>query len=168
MLSVHWKVENGTGYAAIPYCPLNRITFSAYASLGCRCLAAFDRYACTSRLTTVRQWSSLATVHRLLVANVLLWAMFALPHLLFIDLIRVSPTEVICFTPHRIYSNYFAYFVNPVLYFALPVIILNTLAIKTRRHLQLMARSRQIQRIERQMTSVGKFQQDTVISHFVI
>lgn len=133
---------------------LNRITFSAYASVGCRCLAAFDRYASTSRSITLRRWSCFKNVYRFLIGNILLWACFALPNFLFFDLVSITPTRVICHISKQIYSHYFAYFVNPVLYFALPLILLISLAIQTHRNLRLMNTTRRLKKLERQMCSV--------------
>jgi len=133
---------------------LNRITFTAYTSIGCRCLAAFDRYACTSRSITLREWSSTKMAWRFLIGNIVIWACFALPNFLFFDLIPIGPTRVMCYISNQIYSDYFAYFVNPVMYFGLPLIILISFAIQTHRNLRLMRRSRRLKRLERQMTSV--------------
>ncbi len=133
---------------------MNSITFSAYASVGCRCLAAFDRYACTSRSITLRQWSSIKTAHRFLICNIFIWACFALPNFRYFDLIQISPTRVICYISKQTYSNYFAYFVNPVMYFALPLIILISFTIRTHKNLRLMKNTRGLRRVERQMTSV--------------
>jgi hypothetical protein len=67
----------------------------------------------------------------------------------------MSATRMICYISKQIYSNYFAYFVNPVLYFALPLSILMFFATQTLRNLRLMSKTRRIQQLERQMTSVG-------------
>ncbi len=133
---------------------LNRITFSAYASVGCRCLTAFDRYACTSRSITLRQWSSLKMVYRFLMINIFLWACFALPNFFFFNLIKINSTHIICYISKQIYSDYFAYFVNPILYFAFPLIILISLTMLTHRNLRLMNKTRRLKQVERQLTSV--------------
>ncbi len=133
---------------------MNRITFSAYTSVGCRYLAAFDRYACISRSTTFRQWSSFTIAHRFLIGNILIWACFALPNFFYFDLVPSSLTRVVCHISQQTYSKYFAYFVNPVLYFALPLIIFIFFAIQTQRNLRLMNKTRRIKRVERQITSV--------------
>lgn len=131
------------------------VTFSAYASVGCRCLAAFDRYVSTSRSVTLRRLNSFQNVYQFLFLNILLWACFALPNLFFFNLVPVNSTRLVCHISKRLYSDYFAYFVNPVLYFALPLILLVSLTVRTHRNLKLMNTTRRLKRLERQMTSVS-------------
>jgi hypothetical protein len=89
-----------------------------------------------------------------LIINILLWACFAFPNFLFFSLIPTNLTRVVCHISKRAYAHYFAYFINPVLYFALPLIILISFAIQTNRNLRLMNTTRRLQRLERQLTSV--------------
>ncbi|CAF0732455.1 unnamed protein product [Adineta steineri] len=130
------------------------ITFSAYASLGCRCLASFDRYACTSRSISFREWSSFKIAYNFLIINTFIWICFALPNFLYFNLVPIGPTRVTCTIAKKAYFDYFAYFVNPVLYFSLPLIIIITLAIKTHKNLRLMNKTKRIKRLERQMASM--------------
>jgi len=92
--------------------------------------------------------------YRFLICNVLIWACFALPNFRYFNLIQISLTRVVCHISKQTYSNYFAYFVNPVMYFALPLIILISFTIQTHRNLRLMKETRRLRRLERQMTSV--------------
>jgi hypothetical protein len=92
--------------------------------------------------------------YRFLIINTFIWACFALPNFLFFNLIPINPKRVVCYVSEPAYSIYFAYFVNPVLYFALPLIVFISLAIKTYRNLRLMNINRRIKRLEREMTSV--------------
>lgn len=131
------------------------ITFSAYASVGCRCLAAFDRYVSTSRSINLRRLNSFENVYKFLFLNILFWICFALPNFFFFDLIPMNSTRLVCHISKRFYSDYFAYFVNPVLYFALPLILLISLTLQTHRNLKLMNTTRRLKRLERQMTSVS-------------
>jgi len=91
---------------------------------------------------------------RFLLGNILIWACFALPNLLFFNLVPMGLTRVICIISKQTYSHYFAYFVNPVMYFGLPLIIFISFAIQTHRNLRLMNKTRRLKRLERQMTSV--------------
>ena len=88
--------------------------------------------------------------------NILLWACFALPNLFFFNLVPIDSTRVVCHITKRFYSDYFAYFVNPVLYFALPLVLLIYLTVQTHRNLQLMNRTQRLKKLERQMTSVRR------------
>ncbi|UJR31795.1 hypothetical protein I4U23_019272 [Adineta vaga] len=131
------------------------ITFSAYTSLGCRCLAVFDRYACTSRSINFRQWSSFKLAHRFLIINIVIWLCFALPNFLYFNLVPMgNPIRLVCYIWNQKYYNYFAYFVNPVLYFALPLIIFISFTIETQKNLRMMKKTSRIKRLERQMTSM--------------
>ena len=100
------------------------------------------------------------TANRLILVNIVFWACFALPNWLFFDLVRMSPTMIICHISNSFYRQYFAYFVNPILYFALPIVLLLSFAGKTRQNMQLMKKTRGIQRLERQITAVR-------LTHFV-
>lgn len=93
--------------------------------------------------------------HCFLIGNIFIWACFASPNFLYFDLIPISPTRLICHISKRTYSDYFAYFVNPVLYFGLPLIILIFFAIQTHRNIRRIKRNRRLKRLERQMTSVN-------------
>lgn len=93
--------------------------------------------------------------YRLLLINTLFWASFALPNFLYFDLVPMGGKALVCHISKRAYYNYFAYFVNPVLYFALPLIIFISLAVRTQRNLRLLRKTTRIKRIERQMTSVS-------------
>ncbi|CAF1074133.1 unnamed protein product [Adineta ricciae] len=131
------------------------ITFSAYTALGCRCLAVFDRYACTSRSISFRQWSSFKMAYRFIAINILIWACFSLPNFLFFNLVPMgTPLRLVCYIWKQEYYNYFAYFVNPVLYFALPLVIFILFTILTQNNLRMMKKSNRIKRLERQMTSM--------------
>ena len=77
-----------------------------------------------------------------------------MPNFAFFNLVSIHATRRFCYIANETYAKYFAYFVNPVLYFALPLVILISYAIKTHQNLELMKRTRQIRRLERQMTSV--------------
>jgi hypothetical protein len=92
--------------------------------------------------------------HYSLIINIFIWACFALPNFYFFNLVPISLTRVICYISQQTYSNYFAYFVNPILYFALPLIILIFFAVQTLRNLRLMNKTTRVKQLERQMTSV--------------
>ncbi len=93
-------------------------------------------------------------VYRFLIANILFWACFALPNFFFFNLIPLNSTRIICHISNQNYSHYFAYFVNPILYFALPLILLIFLSLQTHRNLRLMNATRRLKKLERQITSV--------------
>jgi hypothetical protein len=93
-------------------------------------------------------------VYRFLMLNTILWACFAFPNIFFFNLITIHSTRVLCHISKKIYSDYFAYFVNPILYFALPLIILISFTIQTHRNLRLMNKTSRLQKVERQLTSV--------------
>ena len=87
-----------------------------------------------------------------------------MPNFAFFNLVSANATRRFCYIANATYAKYFAYFVNPVLYFALPLVILISYAIKTHQNLELMKRTRQIRRLERQMTAVRFNEASSLIS----
>jgi hypothetical protein len=85
------------------------------------CLAAFDRWTCTSRSARVRQLSSTRIARCLFPFLFVLWSLINIPYLIFCDL--VPPTFACSFT-NDLFARIAFYFLAPILSVLLPLIVL--------------------------------------------
>ncbi|CAF3680704.1 unnamed protein product [Rotaria sp. Silwood1] len=98
-------------------------------------LAAFDRWACTSRSARIRQLSSIRTAHCIVSITVIFWSLVSIPYLIFYDLI--PPTYTCGFT-NDLFQKITNFFLAPILGAIFPLIILIIFGILTYRNLHLM------------------------------
>jgi hypothetical protein len=99
------------------------------------CLAAFDRWACTSKSARVRQLSSTRIARCLFALSFLIWSLINIPYLIFSDL--VPPTFACAFT-NDLFANIAFYFLAPILSVLLPLIVLIIFGILTYRNICLL------------------------------
>ncbi|CAF2736213.1 unnamed protein product [Rotaria sp. Silwood2] len=104
------------------------------------CLAAFDRWACTSQSARIRQLSSTYVSLWLFPIPFIFWSLFNLPCLIYMDLI--SPTFTCWFT-NDLFEKVTSYFLGPIVPIILPLIILSIFGILTYRHICLLKQVRQ-------------------------
>ncbi|CAF3760627.1 unnamed protein product [Rotaria sp. Silwood1] len=104
------------------------------------CLAAFDRWVCTSQLVRIRQWSSCRIARRLFPLPFLIWPLVNIPFLIYCDL--VSPTYTCWFTS-RLFEQIANYFLDPMLAFVFPLCILIAFGLLTCRNIRRVTHIRQ-------------------------
>ncbi|UJR17679.1 hypothetical protein I4U23_004577 [Adineta vaga] len=112
----------------------------SFCPIGCRCLNIMDRYFCTSRSVFLRNLSSRKLADRLLFVNCLSWILIGIPMLIVFDSIQLNANKMICGTLNKQFTDYFSFFVNPILNFFVPMIIIIVFSISTYRNIQLMNR----------------------------
>ncbi|CAF1067721.1 unnamed protein product [Rotaria sordida] len=112
----------------------------SFCPMGCRCLAIIDRYLCTSQSIFLRNLSSVKIADRLLFINCSLWFLIGIPMLIVFDSIHVNSNQVTCNTLNKEFTNYFSFFVNPVLYFFIPIIIIIIFSTLTYRNIRFVNR----------------------------
>ncbi|CAF4665048.1 unnamed protein product [Rotaria sp. Silwood2] len=98
-------------------------------------LAAFDRWACTSRSARIRKLSSIRTAYCIVLITVLFWSLLSIPFLSFFDLI--PPTYTCGFT-NDLFQKITNFFLAPILCAIFPLIVLIVFGILTYRNLHLM------------------------------
>lgn len=104
--------------------------------MGCRCLEIIDRYLCTSRSVSLRNLSSTRTADRLLLFNCSLWFLTGIPMLIVFDSVYIGNNQFTCNTLNIYFTNYFSFFVNPVIYFFMPIIIIIVFSALTYRNIR--------------------------------
>jgi len=109
--------------------------------MGCRCLSILDRYFYTSRSVSLRSFSRIKLANRLVLINCIFWILLGIPMLFVFDSIQIGPTTYVCNTLNAEFTNYFSFFVNPVLYFFIPVIIVTCFSFLTYRNLRTVQRT---------------------------
>ncbi|CAF1538958.1 unnamed protein product [Adineta ricciae] len=110
----------------------------SFTTVGCRCLTMIDRYFCTSRSVQIRNLSTKKLARCLLFVNCLTWMLIGIPVLIVFDSIRVNSKKMTCNTLNRQFTDYFSFFLNPVVYFFVPLIIMIVFSVLTYRNLRLM------------------------------
>ncbi|UJR11802.1 hypothetical protein I4U23_015982 [Adineta vaga] len=129
-----------------------------FATLYTKCLCTIDQWASTSRSNRVRQFNSIKWARIFLIINTLVWSLMQIPQLIYNDIITNSSGTMSCVGTSKALVYAFSYFLLPVLYFFLPLILLTTFGYLTYIHLkQISERSSKqsrFQRIERQLTSL--------------
>ncbi|CAF2688302.1 unnamed protein product [Rotaria sp. Silwood2] len=117
---------------------------TACVAMSCLCLAAFDRWACTSQLARIRQLSSTRIACRLVPLPFLIWPLVNIPFLIYSDLV---PPTYNCWFNSDLFKQIANYFLNPMLAVVFPLCILITFGLLTCRNIRLVTHIRQ-QRIQ--------------------
>jgi hypothetical protein len=104
------------------------------------CLAAFDRWACTSQSARIRQLSSTRIARRLFLLPFLFWSLINIPFLIYCDLI---PPFFTCGFTNDLFEQIALYFLNPILSTILPLLVLSTFCMLTYRNIRVVTRVRQ-------------------------
>jgi hypothetical protein len=96
------------------------------------CLASVDRYFCTSSQPNRRQWSSMKIAKVSIVGTSLLSLPLAIPDLIYW---YINSNHKVC-TVGETYWLYVSYFLVPVMFAIIPLVILSVFGYKTYRNLQ--------------------------------
>lgn len=104
------------------------------------CLAAFDRWACTSRLPWIRQLSSTRIARRLCPIPFVIWPLVNIPFLIYSDLIPLTNS---CFFTSSLFEQIANYFLHPMLAFVFPLCILIIFGLLTLRNIRVATHTRQ-------------------------
>ncbi|CAF1395499.1 unnamed protein product [Adineta steineri] len=99
------------------------------------CLAAFDRWACTSRSARIRQLSSKNIARCLFPMPFLFWSCVNAPYLIFVDYV---PQLFSCWFTNDLFQQIATYFLTPFMVALLPLIILVIFGILTHRNIRLI------------------------------
>ena len=125
--------SNGTE-SWLPWCKLTN-----YVADGCilisnlmLCLASVDRYLCSSRLPSRRQWSSVKVAKVAIAGTILLSLILTIPDLIYW---YIDSNNNIC-TVGATYWTYTSYFLVPVMFTIIPLITLSVAGCKTYQNLQ--------------------------------
>lgn len=120
------------------------MVFVAQLTVSCAmsflCLAAFDRWACTSQSAKIRQLNSNHTARRLFFLPVLLYSLIYTPYLVYCDLI---PPFYTCGFTSDLFAQIGFYFISPIIGVVLPLLILITFGMLTYRNIRLVTHIRQ-------------------------
>lgn len=129
---------DGTGYI-LPWCILQRYFTHVCMVLSplALCLASVDRYFCSSREVSRRQWSSMKIARIAVSVTVLASLCFAIPDLVY----RYVNTDYHYCTASDPYWTYLSYFLIPVVITCIPLIILSVSGYKTYRNLRGIVRA---------------------------
>ncbi len=106
------------------------------------CLAAFDRWACTSQSVRIRQLSSIRIARLLFSLPFLFWSLINIPFVLYCDLI---PPFFICGFTNSLFEQIGLYFLSPIIGNILPLVVLITFGMLTYRNIRLLTHVRQQQ-----------------------
>ncbi len=104
------------------------------------CLAAFDRWACTSQSARIRQLSSIRIARRLFLLPFPFWLLIGIPFIIYCDLV---PPFFTCGFTNDIVQQIGLYFLNPILGVVLPLLVLITFGMLTYRNIRLLTHVRQ-------------------------
>ncbi|CAF1411748.1 unnamed protein product [Adineta ricciae] len=108
------------------YCKFRPYCFQtcALSSLGCFCLATFDQYCATCSHPRWQQWSNIKRAKRLVIINIIIWALHGIPYLIFFEQIQSSITgNVKCTSRDFIFAYYRSYVIIFILFGILPMSI---------------------------------------------
>ena len=108
--------------------------------MSCRCLAIIDRYFCTSQSFFLRNLSSIKIADRILFINCLSWLLIGIPMLIVFDSIPLGSNHFTCNTLNAQFTEYFSFFVNPILYFLIPIFIITIFSSLTYRNIRYVIR----------------------------
>ena len=111
-------------------------------TLTLRCLAAFDRWACTSRSARIRTWSSIHIARYLCSFSVLFWSILSTPCLIFCDLI---PPMFTCGFTNELVGQLVTILIAPILAVFLPLIFFILFVIFTWRNIQFITQNNNTQ-----------------------
>lgn len=132
-------------------------TFLILGSIWCKCLTAFDRWASTSRNVNIRQWNNIKRAHILLFILIILAAIISSPNIALSYSIQTNNTWQ-CALTNTVYLDYYAYFLNPIGIFLLPLFIFSFYGLRTYAHISHLNNFRRGQAIERQLTRMILYQ----------
>ncbi|CAF1180419.1 unnamed protein product [Adineta steineri] len=96
------------------------------------CLASIDRYLCSSRRIQLRKWSSMKVAKISVVIVTFCSFLLAIPDILYWNI----DTNIQQCVDNEIYLQYASYFLIPVMFSFVPLIILSVFGYKTYRNLQ--------------------------------
>ncbi|CAF4680025.1 unnamed protein product [Rotaria sp. Silwood1] len=131
------------------------------------CLSAFDRWACTSQSTRIRQLSSIHVARRVFPIPFILWSLVNVPLLVYCDLV---PTTLACWFTNDLFMRIGILFLSPILTVLLPLIVLILFGLLTYRNIHRVTHVRQqpnqnrLSNWEQQMTRMMLIQ--TLLSIF--
>ncbi|CAF1405700.1 unnamed protein product [Adineta steineri] len=112
--------------ASLFYCKFRPYCFQtcALSSLGGFCLATFDQYCATCAHPRWQQWCSIKRAKRLVIINIIIWALHGIPYLIFFDQILSSTTgQVSCTSKNPTFAYYRSYVIIFILFGILPMSI---------------------------------------------
>jgi hypothetical protein len=127
-------------------------------------MSLFDRWAKSSRNVHRRGLSNNRLAKKALIIIITFCILLGIPNLYVFDIVTVNVTgQQACIPTLSSYVNYYTHFVNPVLTFVLPLIIISTFAILTSINISQLGGRRTANRLEKQITLITIFQALTVI-----
>ncbi|UJR28100.1 hypothetical protein I4U23_009355 [Adineta vaga] len=133
------------------YCQLRFYTgqIASFVPITLTCLATIDRWSSTSRSVRIRKWSSIRTARYSIIIIIVIWCILSIPNLLVYQVI-----DGICKQTSRMYNDYTAFFLNPILYGLLPVLVLASFGYATYVNIHEITtqRRRNYGEIEKQLT----------------
>jgi hypothetical protein len=132
-------------------------TFLSGASIWCKCLTAFDRWASTSRNANIRQWSNVKRAHILLLIIIILWSSVSSPNIV-LSYSSNANVSWQCVLSNTIYIEYYAYFLYPIGIFLLPLLIFSFFGFRTYIHISRLTAFRRGQLFDRQLTRMILYQ----------
>lgn len=123
----------------------------------CKCLAAFDRWAATSRNVTIHQWTNVKQAQILLLTINILSGLISSPNILLSYPIKINNIWL-CIMTDKTYLDYYAYFFNTIEIFLLPLFMLSYFGLRTHDRLSHLNIFRRGQVLERQFTRMILYQ----------
>ena len=63
------------------------------ASLTCKALSSFDQWACTSRSTNLRKWSSVKRARLLAMMTIVVWSLPSIPFMIYMNMVKVGEID---------------------------------------------------------------------------
>lgn len=97
------------------------VQVTSSAAMNFLCLAAFDRWACTSQSARIRQWSSIQVARSIFLMPFIIWSLVNIPFLIYVDII---PILNICWFTNDLFMRLGTLVLSPVLTTFLPLLLL--------------------------------------------
>jgi len=124
------------------------------SSLYFKCLAAFDRWASTSRQASSRLWSTPKRARILIVINIIFWALHSIPNFILNDIV-LSRGVWQCIATSKTLTNYTTYFATPVLILLVPLVWLAVFGTGSYLNIKNLRVLRRSERLEQQLTRMN-------------
>jgi hypothetical protein len=127
-------------------------------------MSLFDRWTKSSRDVRRRRLSTIRLAKKALIIIVIFCILFGAPNLYVFDIITLNITkEQTCVPILSGYNIYYTYFVNPVLAFGLPLIIISTFSVLTWINISKLGGQHTVNHLEKQLTLMTTCQALAVI-----
>jgi hypothetical protein len=101
-------------------------------SMNFLCLAAVDRWACTSQSTVIRRFSSITISRRLSAFCYFFWSLVHIPYLVYLDLV---PPAYRCAFTNELFAYFSTYFFASIFTILLPLLTLVVFSLLTYRNI---------------------------------